>query len=79
MKLFAKVYKDIHKFSPSAVQCQDLYFTSKALVKVLRHQIGQKWGNSIPCNGGGWVDMDHVLNRVPAGTVQEERQIPNDR
>ena len=32
-------------------------------MKILRHQTGQKWGNSIPCNGGGWVGIDHIPNR----------------
>ena len=36
--------------------------TSKALVKILRHQIGAKRGNSIPCNGGGWVNIGHILD-----------------
>ena len=44
----------------------DLFHTSKALVKILRHQIGRKRGNPIPCNSGGWVNIDHILNREDA-------------
>ena len=50
----------------SHIHHQDLFFTSKALVKILRHQIGQKWENPIPCNGGGWVNIDHILTREGA-------------
>ena len=44
----------------------DLSYTSKALVKILRHQIGQKRGNPIPCNSGGWVNIHHILSREDA-------------
>ena len=47
----------------SNVSPSDLFQTSKALVKILRHQIGAKRGNPIPCNGGGWVNIDHILDR----------------
>ena len=69
-------YNEYTAFGPN-IHHQDLYFTSKALVKILRHQIGQKWGNSIPCNGGGWVDIDHVLNRDSA--YPQERCKQSDR
>ena len=63
-----------HKFSPSAVQRVHSVWVQHVpprhiphvIVKILRHQIGQKWGNSIPCNGGGWVDIDHILSRESA-------------
>ena len=61
----------------SNIHHQDLFFTSKALVKILRHQVGQKWGNSIPCNGGGWVDIDHILNRESA--FPQDRYKKSDR
>ena len=41
----------------------DMFHTPKALVRTLRHQIGAKRGNAIPCNGGGWVNIDHILDR----------------
>ena len=49
-------YKEYTAFG-SHIHHGDLFYTSKALVKILRHQIGQKRGNPIPCNGGGWVDI----------------------
>ena len=68
---------------PGDISHGDLFQTSKALVKILRHQTGAKRGNHIPCNGGGWVNIDRILDRedvrVPAASVQKGRQIPNHR
>ena len=38
---------------------------------------GQKWGNPIPCNGGGWVNIDHILSREDA--FPQDRYKKNDR
>ena len=35
----------------SRIHHGDLFYTSKALVKILRHQIGQKWGNPMVEDG----------------------------
>ena len=48
----------------SHIHHQDLFFTSTALLKILRHQIGQKRGHSSPL--GGWVNIDHILSREGA-------------
>ena len=66
--IFQQYHQPYHEYTAfgSNIHHQGLYFTSKALVKILRHQIGQKWGNSIPCNGGGWVNIEHILSRESA-------------
>ena len=55
-------YKGYTAFG-SNIHHSDLFHTSKALVKILRRKIGAKRGNPIPCNGGGWVNIDHILDR----------------
>ena len=55
-------YKDYAAFG-SNIHHSDVFYTAKALVKILRHQ---KRGNPIPCNGGGWVNIDHILSREGA-------------
>ena len=61
----------------SHIHHQGLFFTSKALVKILRNQISQKWGNPIPCNGGGWVNIDHILSRE--GAFPQDRYKKSDK
>ena len=62
-----------HKFSLLAVQRvhgiwvkyqpRRLVPDIERLVKILRRQIRAKRGNSIPCNGGGWVNIDYIPDR----------------
>ena len=66
-------YKDYTAFG-SYMHHSNLFHTSKALVRILRHQIGQKRGNPIPCNGGGWVDIDDILCREDAFPQDRSRK-----
>ena len=66
-------HKDYTAFG-SNIHRSDLFYTSKALVKI---QIGQKRGNPLPCNGGGWVNIDHILSREDA--FPQDRCRSNDK
>ena len=70
-------YKEYTAFG-STGRHDGLYPMSKALVSILRHQIGVKRGNAIPCNGGGWGEhRPHPgpRGRVPTESVQGHRRM----